>query len=104
MANINSLYGAKYTTAKTLPPKGHKGKIVQVDVETITARDKTVKTRLVLMVTGLKKPLVLNATNAQTLADKYGEESDGWLGKTVALTLAKVDFNGQKVDGIRLSV
>lgn len=51
-----------------------------------------------------KKGLVMNVTNATTMRDAYGDETDGWRGKEVILYATPVDFKGQRVPGLRVRV
>ena len=58
----------------------------------------------VLSLTGIKYGLPLNKTNAQTLAQAFGGETDAWQGKTIELYPTKVDFQGKQVDAIRVRI
>jgi hypothetical protein len=50
------------------------------------------------------KGLVLNATNWDTLAGSYGEESDDWIGKPVTLHVERVLYKGKATQGIRMKI
>ena len=51
------------------------------------------------------KPMILNNTNWQTAEDAYGDESDGWRGKTIELYLDPgVMFGNKKVGGVRVRI
>ena len=47
--------------------------------------------------------LVLNKTNAFTLSDAFGDETDHWIGKKIQLGTTDVFYNGQVVTGICVS-
>jgi hypothetical protein len=49
-----------------------------------------------------EKRVVLNKTNARTIADLYGNETDQWIGKRITLYAAKATFGRQTVDAIRV--
>jgi hypothetical protein len=49
-----------------------------------------------------RKRLVLNITNARTVAALYGSDTDGWKGKRVTLFSATVDGFGKAVDAVRI--
>jgi hypothetical protein len=51
-----------------------------------------------------KKGLVLNITNARTIAEAYTDETDNWVDGSIVLFSMKVDFKGRMVDAIRLRV
>jgi len=59
-------------------------------------------TKLVLYFAGKEKGLVLNKTNANNIAAIYGTDTDGWVGKSVVLVEALVDFQGRSVPAIRV--
>ncbi len=49
-----------------------------------------------------EKRLVINKTNAKTIAAKYGTDTDGWTGKKITLYPAMVRFGGDTVEAIRI--
>lgn len=54
---------------------------------------------------GLEKSFICNKTNAFTLCDAYGPDSDNWIGKTVELYVdPSVAFGGKRVGGVRLRI
>jgi hypothetical protein len=48
------------------------------------------------------RPLVLNRTNWETLADAFGPDSDDWEGCEIRLYAAKTRYAGKPIDGIRV--
>lgn len=58
--------------------------------------------KLFIMFNELDKGLVLNKTNADMIGDLYGKDTDGWFGKQVMLFTAPVDYQGKKVNAIRV--
>jgi len=56
----------------------------------------------VLYFKGIDAGLVLNKTNANTLMDLLGKETDDWDGKAVGLFTQEVDFQGKQVLAIRV--
>ena len=74
--------------AKDFIGKNLKVKIERVDTVTYPAdENKPEQTKAVLYFVGKEKRLVLNGTNTETLCNAYGNDSDGWLGKEVALSV-----------------
>ena len=51
-----------------------------------------------------ERGLVLNKTNAGILGAALGMETDNWIGREVILYSAKVNYQGNLVDGIRVDV
>jgi hypothetical protein len=48
------------------------------------------------------KALVLNKTNIDLLVTLHGEDTDEWVGQRVGLKLTPVEFQGRRVNGIRV--
>ena len=48
--------------------------------------------------------LVLNKTNAATIADLYSEETTNWAGKPITLFTTQVEFRGKQVRCIRVKM
>lgn len=60
--------------------------------------------KLVLYFKGKEKGLVLNKTNAYTIGDAYGEDTDDWHEQPLILFSVKTDYQGKVVDAIRCRV
>jgi hypothetical protein len=56
----------------------------------------------VLYFKGIDAGMVLNKTNANTLMELLGKETDDWTGKSVGLFTQEVDFQGKQVLAIRV--
>lgn len=51
------------------------------------------------------KPLILNRGNADALAEYFGDDSDGWVGKRIEVYVdPSVMFGGKRIGGIRVRV
>ena len=50
------------------------------------------------------KGLVLNVTNAKTIAKTYGDDTANWTGKQIEIYPTQVEFKGDLVDAIRVRV
>lgn len=59
-------------------------------------------TKMILFLKGLDKGLVLNKTNSNAIVDLYGDETNDWADQPIMLYSTKVDYQGQKVDAIRV--
>lgn len=51
---------------------------------------------------GFAKGLRLNKTNANTIADMYGEETDFWAGKAITLWPTETEFQGRMKACVRV--
>jgi len=84
------------------------GKTVTVTIESVDmeelgkGRDKEAK--LIIGFVGKAKKLVCNKTNAGTIAKLYGDETDNWLGKPITIAAREVEFQGDMVWAIRVSL
>ena len=75
---------------------------------TLTISDVEVKhfddgTKLVISFREGDQTLICNKTNANTIGDLYGEDTDDWIGQRITLYRATVDFQGKRVPAIRVS-
>lgn len=57
---------------------------------------------LVLVFHDSEKGLRMNKTNARALAERFGDNTDGWIGKTVTLARVPVTYQGQNTYGVRV--
>ena len=48
------------------------------------------------------KPLVLNKTNAKSIAAKHGTDADQWSGKQITLKESVTSFGGEEVPCVRI--
>lgn len=94
---------------KSLKAEDIKGKnpVVYINkVELKTFDDNTTKPIISFTTKGgvpLSKSLVCNRTNWNAIVDITGQDdSDRWTGKAVKLIVARVDFQGKRVDAIRV--
>ena len=96
--NINGAFPSSYLKAADLA-----GRRALVTISHLKMEDVGDEHKPVLYFTGKEKGLVLNRTNANVIIDITGtDETDGWCGKAIVLYVAKVDFQGRRVDAIRV--
>jgi hypothetical protein len=60
-------------------------------------------TKLVLSFKEDERGLVCNKTNALTIADGYGRDTDNWIGKPLKLFKARVTYQGRMTDAVRVA-
>lgn len=81
------------------------GQIREVTIESLTQEQLSDgQSKPVLKFVGIPKGLILNRTNAVSLAAALGPETDAWTGKRIRLFATPVQFQGRFVDAIRVSV
>lgn len=78
------LYPSQYLAACDLT-----GKDVKVTIESIKVEDihteKGAEKKVIIRFSGKQKMMILNKTNAKTIAKRYGNDTDDWIGKVVTL-------------------
>lgn len=95
---IGSAFPGQYIKAADL-----QGKRVQVVIDRVEMEDIGGETKPVLHFRGKERGLVLNKTNANAIWGITGsDETDEWGGVTVVLYPSKTDFQGKRVDCIRI--
>lgn len=79
------------------------GRAVRVVIEAVTMEKIGDDRKPVLHFVGKDKTLVLNKTNSNRIEEATGtDEMDDWQGWTITLYACKVDFQGKRVDAIRV--
>lgn len=95
---LDDLYPSKWLKASDL-----QGRQVVCTIQRVTVEDLGDGSKPVVYFTGKEKGLVLNRTNADTIAAALGDDTDRWPGGKVTLFSAKVSFKGTMTDAIRLT-
>lgn len=96
---ISEEFPSQYLKAADLGGREIRVTMGRVERETI-GTDK----KLVLYFKGKEKGLVLNKTNAGTIGDGYGDDTDDWYEQSLILFSVKTDYQGKVVDAIRCRV
>jgi len=80
-----------------------KGRRLLVEIEEVSFEEVGDDQKLVCYFKGQTKGLALNKTNASMIEEIAGtEETDNWPGTKLILKPSKVDFQGKRVDAIRI--
>lgn len=97
--HYKALFPSKYVAAADLM-----GQDVSVTIAKIITEEvgQTKDVRPILFFSGHQKGMVLNATNAKRIVRMYGEDTDGWIGKTITLYESETEFQGDTVPCIRV--
>lgn len=104
MAHFRSMFHSDYVGSWELP----KGKDFVVVISRVEAGElnkpgrSDKKLAPILHFEGKKKGMVLNKTNACTIEELYGSETDNWIGKRIAIYATTTKFGRQTVDCIRI--
>lgn len=97
--DLSEAFPSNYLQATDLKNRNVTVTIARYDREEI-GRERRIKP--VLYFNGAKKGLVLNKTNARTIANSYGTNLDKWVGRQITLYPRLVDFGGDEVLAIRV--
>lgn len=102
--NINDVYQSTSNFLRATDLKGSTVRLTISEVGTHTFDEGTPKqkTQITLSFQGKDKKLGLNATNARTIGEQLGDDTDSWPNKEIKLYPTKTDFGGEMVDCIRV--
>ena len=93
-------FPSRYQQTATVKAKPIVATISHVVME-LVGQGQDAKKKPVLYFEGDTKPMVLNRTNFETLADAFGD-SDEWPGHKIKIYAARTQFGGKSMDGIRV--
>lgn len=93
--DINSVFPSNYIKCSDLQGKSVRARINRFTIEEI-GKDR----KGIIYFEGKQKGLVMNKTKSMILADAWGNETDNWIGREVALHPTRVPFEGKMVDSI----
>lgn len=96
---ISEEFPSKYLKSSDL-----KGQEVRVIMGRVEREEIGQDKKLVLYFKGKDKGMVLNKTNANTIGDFYGDDSDDWYDQPLILFAVKTEYQGKAVDGLRCRI
>lgn len=96
---ISDEFPSQYIKASDLGGRDIRVTMGRVEREKIGTDNK-----LVLYFKGKEKGLVLNKTNAGTISDAYGDDTEDWYEQPLILFSVKTDYQGKVVDATRCRV
>ncbi len=92
-----------FNNGKSLKASDLQGRRVPVTIDDVRLKKFDDGSKLVMTFRNSDKALMLNKTNANMIAEIAGsEDTDMWAGKRIVLVPAKTDFQGRRVDCIRV--
>ena len=100
---ISEAYPSKYLKATDLAGQDRTVNI-RACVQEGLGEGSEKKVKPVLYFDGGQKGLVLNKTNAQAIAEDYGDDTEAWTGREIVLFIQKVTFQGKLTPAIRVRV
>jgi hypothetical protein len=97
--DIRKCFPSKYLEAADLNGEVHTLTIVRLTIEEVGTKKEQ---RPAVWFQGVQKAMVLNKTNANTIAALYGFETEGWINKSIAIFPSETEFGGKMVSCIRV--
>jgi hypothetical protein len=99
----DDVYPSKYLKASDLPEEGTQSAIIEkVTIEEIGMKKDR---KPVIHFSNLDKSFVCNKTNWNTISKNTGsDDSDDWIGKSINIYRAEVEFQGDMVEAIRVKL
>jgi len=99
VADINALFPSKYLKAADIKGKGDPTvAIASVEIEMIGDD----QNKPVLYFQGKEKGMVLNRTNADSITQLYGSDTDAWVGREIIIYVTRVKGPSGMTDGLRV--
>jgi len=97
---LNEIFSGNFLKADDL-----QGRTVRVTISKVEVKEFDDGNKIVLHFQGKDKCLVVNKTNASIIAENTGStDTDDWQGRTIQLTVKKVEFQGKLVPAIRVVI
>lgn len=100
---ISTTFAGNYLKAADLQGRIVSVVMTRVKIETF-GEGKDAKDKPVLFFQGKKLGLALNKTNAKTIADTFGDDTDDWEGHEIELYTAMVQYQSNMVEAIRVRI
>jgi hypothetical protein len=100
---LSEVFPSNYLKADDLKGNAAVVTIASAEIEELGKGNQKDK-KLVLGFRGKEKKLVCNVTNANTIAKLYGDDTEGWIGQRITLLPREVEFQGEMVLAIRVSL
>jgi hypothetical protein len=97
---ISSAFPSKYLKASDLQDRNVTVTMSHVELEDVGDAER----KPVLYFRDKQKGLVLNKTNARTIAAVYGDDTRQWETKPIVLFPAMVDFRGDSIEAVRVRI
>ena len=98
---ISEAYPSKYLKAADLDGQDRTVNI-RACVQEELGQGAEMETKPVLYFDGGQKGLVLNKTNAQAIAEDFGDDTEAWTGREIVLFIQKVTYQGKLTPAIRV--
>jgi hypothetical protein len=99
--DFDDLYGSQFLAATDLK-KPFTATIEAVTKQDFARQGERQKMKVVLHLKGVRKPIVVNKTNALSLSEEFGKDFDEWIDKRINVKAERTSYGGKPVMGLRL--
>ena len=100
--HYRQMFDNKFIGAWDIP----KGRDATVTISKVVAQEITSQRgkdrKPVLFFQGKSKGMILNKTNCKTIARMYGEDTQNWVGKAIAVYASTTSAQGEEVECLRV--
>lgn len=100
---LSQAFPSNYITAADLNGHDVTVTISKVAMERL-GQGREAEDKLLINFVGKEKGLICNKTNAKTIAKLWGDDTDSWIGKPITIGPREVEFQGDMVWAIRVSL
>jgi hypothetical protein len=102
--NYKKVFGSKvYVSAADLAGREVPVRIARIDLDEVPDDTGNKQSRLIATFHDKPKKLILNKTNAETLEKlAASDDTEQWVGLSIVLYTARVQWKGKETDGIRI--
>jgi len=99
---MSLMFPSDFVKADDLDGKDATKTIKAVTMDELTMAGGRKETKPVIRFSDAEKKLVLNKTNASTIAGMYGNETDNWVGKKITMFPTETTFGSETMSCIRI--
>ena len=102
--DVGALYAGNYIKADDLNGQTFSAVITGVERVEIPETDGSVRQKAAVTLQGWPAKLLLNKTNFEVIANAYGRQSSGWIGRQLEVYPDTTSFSGRTVACVRVRV
>ena len=102
MPSFRDVVGSKFQAAKDFDKRNFKGKIIEVKREKQDHDDDDSDSRLIMKLNNHSKWFQLNVGNCESFAEKWGDDYEKWVGKTVIINTVARTMQGKPCRGFEM--
>jgi hypothetical protein len=103
MPSMGDFFPSKYVSAHDLGGKTVRVTIDKIGVEELENDGRKQTKPVIAFREKTVKPMVCNKTNFLIIAKLHGDDTDGWIGKKIALHTEMVSFKGKVTESVRVT-